>query len=160
MNGGKMTSQKTKRNNGLITQDAFTTFQDATGSEWRVEVELKATSGRIGISSLSITSVDGKTALTRRILRDLSLEELFHDVMAMESKQLSKAKQKETSHKGRMHTEDELREVAKIYMAAFQAHRPVQKTVADMLGISVSTAAKRIMAARNHGYITALLDAE
>jgi hypothetical protein len=75
-----------------------------------VEVELKTTSGRIGISSLSITSVDGKTALTRRILRDLSLDELFHDEMATESKQLSKAKQKETSHKGRMHTEDELRD--------------------------------------------------
>ena len=149
-----MTSQRNKRNNGLITQDAFTTIQDANGSEWRVEVELKATKGRIGISSLSITSVDGKTALTRRILRDLSLDELFNDVMATESKQLSKAKQKETNHKGRMHTEDELREVAKIYMAAFQARRPVQKAVADMLGISVSTANKRIMAARSHGYLS------
>jgi DNA-binding transcriptional regulator LsrR (DeoR family) len=80
--------------------------------------------------------------------------------MATESKQLSKRNRKETGHKGRTHTEDELREVAEIYMAAFQAHRPVQKTVADMLGVSVSTAAKRIMAARQSGYITALQDAE
>ena len=135
-------------------------FQDANGSRWSVEVELKATHGRIGISSLSISSVDGQTPLTRRILRDLPLDELFRQHMAIESKQLSKRNQKKTSHKGRTHTEDELCEVAKIYMAAFQAHRPVQKTVADMLGISVSTAAKRIMAARRHGYITALMEAE
>ena len=155
-----MPSQKNKGNNGLIAKDADITFRDANGSQWRVEVEFKAVSGRIGISSLSISSVDGKTALTRRVLRDLSLDQLFRDAMATESKQLSKAKQKETSHKGRMHTEDELREVAKIYVAAFQAHRPVQKTVADMLGISVSTAAKRIMAARSHGYINALMESE
>ena len=148
-----MTSQKSKQNNGRIAKDADITFRDANGSQWRVEVEFKAVSGRIGISSLSISSVDGKTALTRRVLRDLSLDQLFRDAMATESKQLSKRNQKETGHKGRMHTEDELREVADIYMAAFQAHRPVQKTVADMLGISVSTAAKRIMAARSHGYL-------
>jgi hypothetical protein len=155
-----MASQKNNVNNGLIAKDADITFRDANGSQWRVEVEFKAVSGRIGISSLSISSVDGKTALTRRVLRDLSLDQLFRDSMATEGKQLSKRNRKVTGHKGRTHTEDELREVAEIYMAAFQAHRPVQKTVADMLGVSVSTAAKRIMAARQSGYITALQDAE
>jgi hypothetical protein len=155
-----MASQKTKRNNGLMIKDATMTFRDANGSQWSVEVELKATRGRIGISSLSVSSVDGRTPLTRRILRDLPLDRLFRKHMAVESKQLLKRNQKETGHKGRMHTEDELREVAEIYMAAFQAHRPVQKTVADMLGISVSTAAKRIMAARSHGYINALMESE
>ena len=149
-----MVSQKNKGNNGLIEKDADITFRDANGSQWRVEVEFKAVSGRIGISSLSISSVDGKTALTRRVLRDLSLEKLFRDAMATESKQLSKRNRKVTGHKGRTHTEDELREVAEIYMAAFQAHRPVQKTVADMLGVSVSTAAKRIMAARSYGFLS------
>jgi hypothetical protein len=155
-----MSSQKNKRNNGLIAKDASKTFRDANGSRWRAEVEFKRVGGRIGISSLSISSVDGKTALTRRVLRDLSLDQLFRDAMATEIKQLSTRNQKETGHKGRMHTEDELREVASIYIAAFRAHRPVQKTVADMLGISVSTAAKRIMAARSHGYITALMESE
>ena len=155
-----MASRKYKRNNGLIIKDATTTFRDANGSQWRVEAELKTTGGRIGISSLSISSIDVRTPLTRRVLRDLPLDRLFREHLAIESKQLSKRNQKETGHKGRTHTKDELREVAKIYMAAFQAHRPVQKTVADMLGISVSTAAKRIMAARRSGYITALMDAE
>ena len=136
------------------------TFRDTNGSQWSVEVELKTTSGRIGISSLSISSIDGRTPLTRRILRDLPLDQLFRKHMAIESKQLSKTNQKETGHKGRAHTENELREVARIYMAAFQAHLPVQKTVADMLGISVSTATKRIMAARSHRYITALMESE
>ena len=155
-----MASQKIKRNNGLIIKDATMTFQDANGGQWRVEVELKTTSGRMGISSLSISSIDVRTPLTRRVLRDLPLDQLFREHLAIESKQLSKRNQKETSHKGRMHTESELRTVADIYMAAFKAHRPVQKTVADMLGISVSTAAKRIMAARSHGYITALMESE
>ena len=155
-----MASRKIKRNKGLITKDVAMTFMDTNGSHWSVEVELKTTSGRIGISSLSVSSVDGRTPLTRRILRDLPLDQLFRKHMAIESNQLSKTKHKETGHKGRMHTEDELREVARIYMAAFQAHLPVQKTVADMLGISVSTAAKRIMAARSHGYITALMESE
>ena len=70
-----MTSQKSKQNNGLIEKDADITFRDVNGSQWRVEVEFKAVSGRIGISSLSISSVDGKTALTRRVLRDLSIVE-------------------------------------------------------------------------------------
>lgn len=155
-----MASQKIKRNNGLIIKDAAVTFQDTNGIQWRVEVELKTTYGRIGISSLSISSIDGRTHLARRVLRDLPLDRLFREHMAIESKQLSTRNKKETGHKGRMHTEDELREVADIYMAAFKAHRPVQKTVADMLGISVSTAAKRIMAARSHGYITALMESE
>lgn len=155
-----MANQKYKRINGLIIKDATMTFQDANGGQWRVEVELKTIGGRMGISSLSISSIDVRTSLTRRVLRDLPLDQLFREHMAVESKQLSKRNQKETGHKGRMHTEDELREVARIYMAAFQAHRPVQKTVADMLGVSVSTAAKRIMAARSHGYITALMESE
>lgn len=149
-----MASQNIKRNNGLIIKDATMTFQDANGIQWRVEVELKTTDGRIGISSLSISSIDGGTPLTRRVLRDLPLDRLFREHMAIESKQLSTRNKKKTGHKGRMHTEDELREVANIYIAAFKAHRPVQKTVADMLGISVSTAAKRIMAARSHGYLS------
>jgi hypothetical protein len=155
-----MASQKNNVNNGLIAKDADITFRDANGSQWRVEVEFKAESGRIGISSLSISSVDGKTALTRRVLRDLSLDQLFRGAMATESKQLSKRNRKATGHKGRTHTEDELREVAEIYMAAFQAHRPVQKTVADMLGVSVSTAAKRIMAARRSGFLSLAGDEE
>jgi hypothetical protein len=155
-----MSSQKNTRKNGLKAKDAGITFRDANGSQWKVEVEFKVVGGRIGITSLSISSVDGKTALTRRVLRDLSLDQLFRDAMATENKQLSTRNRKETGHKGRMHTEDELREVASIYIAAFRAHQPVQKTVADMLGISVSTAAKRIMAARSNGYITALMESE
>lgn len=134
--------------------DALVKYRDVNGSQWNVEIGIKAINGRIGISTLSISSVDGKTPLTRRILRDLPLDRLFRQHLAIESKQLSKTARKTTAHKGRTHTADELRSVAEIYMNAYRAHRPVQKTVADMLGISVSTATKRIMAARRAGYIS------
>ncbi|MDA2995327.1 MAG: hypothetical protein O3A04_08135 [Actinomycetota bacterium] len=56
-------------------------------------------------------------------------------------------------HSGRRHSDEELRRVADIYMAALNARQPVQKTVAEALGLSLSTATKRIVAARKKGYI-------
>lgn len=148
-----MKNQQKQTNNDKKAHDITVKYQDASGSQWNVEVELKTINGRKGISTLSISSVDGFTPLTRRILRDLPLDLLFHGHMAIESKQLSSNNRKKTAHKGRTHTEEELQNVAEIYMTAFRAHLPVQKTVADMLGVSVSTAAKRIMVARKNGYI-------
>jgi hypothetical protein len=59
-----------------------------------------------------------------------------------------------TAHQGRQHSDKDLQAVGDIYLAAYKARIPVQKAVADALGISVSTAAKRIMAARQQGFIT------
>ena len=148
-----MKTQQKRTNSDKKAHDITVKYQDASGSQWSVEVELKTINGRKGISALSISSVDGFTPLTRRILRDLPLDLLFHGHMAVESKQLSSNNRKKTAHKGRTHTDEELQNVAEIYMTAFRAHLPVQKTVAEMLGVSVSTAAKRIMAARKNGNI-------
>ena len=111
-----MTNQQKQTNNGKKAHDITVKYQDVSGSQWNIGIELKTINGRKGISTLSISSVDGFTPLTRRILRDLPLDLLFHGHMAIESKQLSSNNRKKTAHKGRTHTEKELQTVAEIYM--------------------------------------------
>lgn len=57
------------------------------------------------------------------------------------------------AHSGRQHSDDELQSVADVYRSAFKKSLPVQQTVAETLGIPLSTATKRIMAARRKGLI-------
>jgi hypothetical protein len=91
------------------------------------------------------------------MLSEIPLDNLFRDDLAIESEHLQRMlrnRKGTTAHRGRQHTDDDLLAVAEIYKAAFQARQPVQKAVADAFGISVSTATKRIMAARSRGFIT------
>ena len=91
------------------------------------------------------------------MLSEIPLDILFRDDLAIESEHLQRMlrnRKGSTAHRGRQHTDDDLLAVAEIYKAAFLARLPVQKAVADALGISVSTATKRIMAARSRGFIT------
>jgi DNA-binding transcriptional regulator LsrR (DeoR family) len=77
--------------------------------------------------------------------------------MAVESEllaQINRPRRISTAHQGREHSDAELQRVAEVYMVAYKAHLPVQKIVANAFGVSVSTAAKRIMVARRKGFIT------
>lgn len=58
------------------------------------------------------------------------------------------------AHAGRKHTDKELKHVAQLYEIAYRNRIPVQQFIANAFKISPSTAAKRIMAARKHGFIT------
>jgi hypothetical protein len=54
---------------------------------------------------------------------------------------------------GKKHSDEELHEVARVYMQAHESRLTVQQAVAKHLGISVSAAAKQIMHARSRGFL-------
>lgn len=141
--------------------DAVGTFTDKSGCEWRVGVEFKTIKGRMGISTLTISSSDGDNELSRRALADLPLHQMFKDAMTVESEllaQINRPRRISTAHQGREHSLAELQRVAEVYSIAYNAHLPVQRTVANAFGISVTTAAKRIMVARQKGLIPPVKD--
>jgi hypothetical protein len=145
------------------TPDASVQFVDDVGHAWEVSAEFKVINGRMDIAVIQVQSRDGNAPISRRMLRDIPLEKLFGKVLAVESAELSRMLRKRQvpiSYQGRHHSDEDLQAVADIYVAAYQARIPVQQAVADALGISVSTAAKRIMASRQRGFITSTQEGE
>jgi len=138
--------------------DAEAVFVDTNGNQWTIAAEFKSSSGRPYISAISISPTKGLTPLTRRVLRDIEINKLFKDEIAREVKQFSRTRRKfrsKSAHQGRTHTDEDLKIVAEIFMSAYKANQPVRRAVAETLGISVSTAEKRIAAARAAGLIPA-----
>ena len=151
-----MTSEKKPISDKKIAFDAETVFVDTNGNKWNVSAEFKSSNGRPYISAISISPTKGSTPLTRRVLRDIEINKLFKEEIAHEVKHFSRTRrnlQSKSAHQGRAHTDEDLKIVAEVYMSAFRAHQPVRRAVADTLGISVSTAEKRIAAARRKGFI-------
>jgi hypothetical protein len=152
----EMPRQNQNAKTGRINFDAIQSFTDSAGDEWKIGVELKTIKGRLNICGFSIWSDEMDMPLSRRVLSEISLETMFREVIATEMKQLKRLKQKnegKTAHQGRSHSDEELQVVADIYISAYRSRLAVQVAVATTLGISKSTAAKRIMAARSHGLI-------
>lgn len=151
-----MAPRNARQPKSSVSLDQIARFRDDNGFEWTVGAELKVIDGRTEITAISIWNEERATPLTRRVLRDIQLERLFRQSIVKDERnglRTIKRTKPVSAHKGRPHTNDELAAVADIYMAAFRAHEPVQRCVADALGISVSTAAKRIMAARRQGLL-------
>jgi len=125
------------------------TFTDKIGKKWDVTLTTKLINGRQEIVSVKVETTDSMP-VSRRALSSISLEEIFRDELVVKLPALSRilGKREKTSRQGRAHSDDDLREVANIYMAAHKARMPVQQAVANAQGITISTAAKRIMAAR------------
>lgn len=136
--------------------DATARFVDSQGRTWEVSAEFKAVNGRPDIAALTIEATERGTFITRRLLHELPLEDLFGEALtqvARDIEGMTRNRRRSTSHQGRAHLDSELQAVADIYRAAYMARQPVQQAVAKALGVPVSTAAKRIMAARRRGFL-------
>jgi len=142
---------------GLRRPDIKMMFTDGLGKGWNLSVELKTINGRPEIVALLVRSIRSNVAINRRLLRELPLESLFGEAIALEAKHLNQratGNKRSTAHQGRRHTDDELRAVVHLYMDAQRGRRPVQATVAKALGISIAAANRRIIAARRRGLFT------
>jgi len=129
---------------------------DVNGRVWYVGIDTKLFSGRVEICGLAIWADKPGYPLTRTTLRDLPLDHMFNDVIAAETKSLTRFRKHQKDlepHQGRAHSDHELEVIAAVYSMAFNGRLPVQRTVAETLNIPISTAVKRIMAARKRGLI-------
>lgn len=140
-----------------ISHDFLSDYEDEYGNIWTVAIEIKALRGRQDISGMSIWQKNHNKPLTRRLLNQIPLDQLFRSALTEYSQDLRrfvKSKNLKESHRGQPFSEEELELVARIYQAAFKARKPVQQAVADACGISISAAGKRIYVARQRGFIS------
>ena len=147
-----MTKWRKSNGRGFIKE-----YTDSKGRKLLVVAEFKIFNDRLDISAITIQAKDSHSPITRRMLSEIPLDMLFRDDLAIESEHLNRVVRNHkgtTAHQGRQHSDEDLLAVAEIYNAAYLARRPVQRAVADAHGISLSTAAKRIMAARRRGFIS------
>ena len=150
-------NDKTPKKRKPSAPDAVLEYTDSLGRKLLLTAEFKKFNDRLDIAAITIATTDSRSPITRRMLSEIPLDKLFRDELAVEAEKLNRIlrnRKGTTAHQGRQHSDDDLLAVAGIYKAAFQARLPVQKAVADAFGISVSTATKRIMAARSRGFIT------
>ena len=154
---------RTPKKRKPVAPDAVMEYTDSIGRKLLLTAEFKIFNDRLDIAAITIQTTDSRSPITRRMLSEIPLDNLFRDDLAIDSEHLQRMirnRKGTTAHQGRPHSDDDLLTVAEIYNSAFQARLPVQKAVADALGISVSTATKRIMAARSRGFITSTQEGE
>ena len=144
---------------------------DQAGRNWLLSVDLGVKGGVVGIKAFAIRPVGHDEQLTGAVLRGINLRDIANqgrqylidegclacdpqDDRLLSGAQVEDLLASGGPARGRQLTELDLRLVARLYADAYEEGVSVQRHVADRLGVSIPTAARRIMLARDRGLIS------
>lgn len=145
-----------KQVNQVNRKDLTVQWKDRQGQTWNVEFELKTLSNVARINGFSIHATSPKARLTANHLREIPFGELSEQFLALARRALPKSKLETlpgSTGLGRTSSLAELRRVAELYVQASLEQVDVQLFIAEALGVSSATAARRIRAARKSGLL-------
>lgn len=133
--------------------DFLARWTDSNGNQWLIYISLNAFGDVVGCSRVTITPETTGCLLTQSILRQIPLAEIERSALRAEWPAISRTRQGRGPRSGAPLTDQDLRDVADAYIEARNQRLPVQAYVAAQFGVALSTAAKRIAAARKSGFI-------
>ena len=126
--------------------------------EITIEIKWKVLNDRQEVAAITIEPKDPKVPFEAVLLRKIPWARLIDNARrdrANQSKQPTPIRQHSLGPDStRTLTDDDLRSVADLYLQAWKVNMPVQRHVADVLQISIPTAARRISLARQRGFIS------
>lgn len=138
----------------------MTRYQTKKNGEVEVDITWEKVNGNLEMTSYTVSSTEGK-AIHASICREIipSLPVIVKMERAKQEKEhLSKAPAlshliKRGGDSRRDLSEEDLTSVAILYRHAYSQGLPIQKTIAKEMGIAIPTAARRIMRARQEGFL-------
>ena len=126
--------------------------------EITIEIKWKVLNDRQEVAAITIEPKDPKVPFEAVLLRKIPWARLIDNARrdrTNQSKQPTPIRQHSLGPDStRTLTDDDLRSVADLYLQAWKVNMPVQRHVADVLQISIPTAARRISLARQRGFIS------
>lgn len=128
------------------------------GNPWSIFVEVARVDGRDVPVGAAIRADREGYELTQWVIQRIPFRRIITGrARTMDLKDMyrgSNPHEEEPRSRGsRRLEEDELREVARLYRLAMEQRRPIHRYIANFMGIPQSTAAKRIRAARERGFL-------
>jgi hypothetical protein len=148
-----MTRKQGKQLNPI---DLMVQWKDGQGQTWNVEFELKTVKNVARINGFSIQATSPQARLTANHLREIPFGDLSEQFLALARRTLPKSKRETLPGSpglGRTSSPAQLTRVAELYVQASQKQVDVQFSIAEALGVSSATAARRIRAARKSGLL-------
>ncbi len=154
-----------RRNNVRPRLDAVLIRRSANGEpEVEVFLEWKTITGRAEVVMVQIMSPGFRTPLTAADLRSIPFSIIENQERSRKSEESMKLNIKRNfsslvatrgAHSGKPLTHDDLQLVADLYREAHQSGYAIHRYVAERLGVSESTAGKRVVTARRAGLLGA-----